>query len=75
MTTLNQAFKTFNHRRATEAALTNEMLTRQRVEKLEAEAKKVERWSSRQDERLLRLETLVARGFFGRLRWLLLGGE
>jgi hypothetical protein len=48
------------------AALTNEQLTRQRVEKLEAIQRS-------EDHRLFVLEDFKGRGFRGRLRWLLTG--
>lgn len=66
MTTLNQAFKSFNVRRATEAALNNEQKTRERVERLEFQG--VDK-----SERLKRLERFVRAGFWARMRWLFRG--
>ena len=66
MTTLHQAVKTLNQRQATEAALYFERATRERVERLENRAHYIE-------TRTQRLEDLLARGFWGRLKWLLLG--
>ena len=47
-------------------AIQNERLTRERVERLE-------RREGEADRRILTLEWLRDRGFWGRLRWLLLG--
>ncbi len=77
MTTTNQAIKHLTQRQATEAALTNEQVTRKRVERIERMI-----WPSdghggvretSLHERLVPLESLRARGFRGRLRWLILG--
>jgi hypothetical protein len=61
--------KHVTQRQATEAALTNEYLTRQRVETLERQSRHI-------NDRLVRLEreraALKCR-LFGRLRWLVLG--
>lgn len=78
MTTLNQAVKSLNQRRATEAALTNEQITRQRVLHLErvlgthsAAGDTIE--SAGLVARVESLERHVRAGFRGRLRWLLTG--
>ena len=63
MTTLNQALRTLNQREATRAALTNEQLTRQRVEKLEQWLHAVS-----QEQQALRRG-----GMWTRLRWLVTG--
>ncbi len=74
MTTTNQAIKHLTQRQATEAALVNERVTRERVERIERMI-----WPNNASpvlsihERLVPLEALRARGFRGRLRWLILG--
>ena len=66
MSTLNQAVRTYNQRRATEAALTNELVTRQRVERLEDTLGVFAR-------ELAAFTALRFGGFWGRLRWLFTG--
>ena len=66
MRELNRSQKTEVGFRAAAAAIQNERLTRERVERLERAAPITER-------RLRALEDLGAREFWGRLRWLLLG--
>ncbi len=65
-TSLSSATRTFNQRRATEAALLNEQITRERVDALERHAKA----SGTAVAALLEVSN---RGFLGRLRWLLTG--
>jgi hypothetical protein len=66
MTTLAQGIRTFNQRRATEAALQNELATRRRVTEAEHRL-------SRLEERLRRVEGVFGRRFWGRLNWLVRG--
>jgi hypothetical protein len=74
--------KHVTQRRATEAALTNEYLTRQRVEAVERAIQKMPvhswknadtlvTWVAGQETR--RVVIPSNRGFFGRLRWLFTG--
>ncbi len=70
MTTLNQAVRTLNARRQAEAALTNEQLTRQRVERLEYEA---EAEKKRAEATRAMLVEFYGRRFMERVRWLILG--
>jgi hypothetical protein len=74
MTTLNQAVKTLNQREATQAALRNEQITRERVGKLEYLVGVVPAtYSPSITARLESLERHVRRGFRARLRWLFFG--
>lgn len=78
MSTLYQAVRTFNQRRATEAALHNEQLTRQRVERIErmiwpSNGRPVQVREMSLHERLVLLEALKVSRFWGRMRWLFLG--
>lgn len=70
MTTLNQAVRTFNQRRATQAALQNEQMTRERVEVLERSVRQM-RLEAAQGRAAFREHTKL--GFWGRVKWLLLG--
>ena len=69
MTTLNQAVKTFNQRQATQAALRNEQLTRERVEKLDRRLDALVDWATQETMWV----QILRRGFWGRLRWLMRG--
>lgn len=71
MTTLNQAVKTFNTRRAAQDALNNEYKTRERVEKLEEWRLQVK--SHDYDRRIYAVECWRRRGFWGRIQWLFFG--
>jgi hypothetical protein len=67
MSTLTRTHvQTLNQRRATEAALRNEMVTRQRVDILENLA-------DAQGTEIRSVQKVLTRDFWGRLRWLLLG--
>lgn len=66
MTTLHQVVKTMTQRNAISAALQNEQLTRQRVERLE----KLQR-EDRAD--LEGVQAIVYRSLWDRLRWILTG--
>jgi hypothetical protein len=69
-TTVDGALRKLTQRQATEAALHNERLTRQRVEDLDRRAEaKVRELEQLRDA----FGTHVHLGFWGRLRWLLLG--
>jgi hypothetical protein len=78
MTTLNQSVKTLTQRAATQAALRNEQMTRDRVKSLEEQVRRLEA-----AERVMRDDyahwsglvhkLLFRRGFWGRLKWLLVG--
>jgi len=54
-------------------AIQNERLTRERVERLERTASELTKAISANTESILILCKLLGRGFWGRLRWLLLG--
>ena len=69
MTTLNQAVRTLTQREATQAALRNEQLTRQRVETLERQSKNLHERLTRREQEL----TALKASLWGRLRWLLTG--
>lgn len=56
-----------------EAAINNEAITRQRVEKLESGMKSTQRRFELHDERILVLELIPFRSLWGRLRWLVRG--
>jgi hypothetical protein len=66
MTTLAQGIRTFNQRRATEAALQNELATRRRVTEAEHRLYRLE-------QRHTRVEHVLERTFWGRLKWLVVG--
>lgn len=70
MTTLNQALRTFNQREATKAALKNELLTRQRVEKVERELAETTKGLG---VLTADFEYFRRAGFWGRLFWVLFG--
>ncbi len=73
-TTAASGMKHLTLRRATETALTNEQITRQRVDRLEGHVKALAIAGNTTFGRVNVLEnTLIYRGFWGRLRWLLLG--
>ena len=59
-----------NRTRKVEAAYQNEYLTRQRVERLE---RQLAEWRSLAADSWRAHEAVLSRGFWGRLRWLLLG--
>ena len=69
MTTTGEAWKNITQSRKVEAALVNEHLTRQRVDRLEHVSQLRDSWhSSLADE-----VKVLRRGFWGRFRWLFLG--
>jgi hypothetical protein len=59
-----------NQRRATEAALNNEQVTRERVAKLEAQIRSLSQYGAALD---VVLREFKDRDFWGRLRWLFTG--
>ena len=73
MTTLNQARKTYNQRQAAEAAITNEYITRKRVDGLEAVVRDLDRVAANHSGRIEALEARAAAGLGARLKWLFLG--
>ena len=62
-----------NQRRRIEAALSNETITRGRVEALETAMAKVAGFQGEQHACLTSHEALLTRGFWGRLKWLVSG--
>lgn len=60
----------FNRSRMAEAALNNEALTRERVDRLEADLRNLREVSS---DSWRGHEVILCRGFWGRLGWLLIG--
>ena len=62
-----------NRSRMAEAALTNEQVTRERVDVLEAQAKGFDRGHHALEARVAEVEAVVDGGLWARLLWLFLG--
>lgn len=70
---LNRTQKTEAGYHNASAALQNERLTRERVEALERAGREARVKAGTVELRMVELESLRARGFWGRISWLLLG--
>jgi hypothetical protein len=75
MTTLNQAVKTLTQRAATQAALRNEQMTRDRVTRLERTSKFHDQAIGDLNHVLMAdvRAVIYDRTFWGRIKWLLRG--